>query len=214
MDPAIPLFLMLGTIVVGTIVFAIAYTVKQNKINRDTQRLITDKELLKLIADEPDGLIGIKQLAERTGISKNEARMRISSLFNYGLLRISRDKLGKNYYSLAAPLDEREPSGLSPEPFLTVDDILQLFELYDFKLDPQKLILATGLPLSIIKREMKYFEKEGIIKILYTSMHYGSPTARQFYLNEPYRSNPQQFLQREKELNAEVEELLRNDSLL
>ncbi|MEL6142276.1 MAG: hypothetical protein AAFU67_11720, partial [Bacteroidota bacterium] len=97
---------------------------------------------------------------------------------------------------------------------LTVDDLLQLFELYDYKLDAQKLILATGLPLAIIKREMKYFEKEGMIKTLYTSVHYGAPTARQFYLNEPYRSNPQQFLQREKELNAEVEELLRNDSLL
>ncbi len=196
------------------IIFLIYYIASTASAQKRTQRDLPDRDLLRLIARQPDGLLSVKQLAQESGLTKAEARARFSQLYMAGLLNRSTSKKAKYYYSLRQPLDERKPPDLSPEPFLTADDILQLFKFYDYKLDTQKLIIATGLPLRIIKREMKYFESEGMVTTLSRSVQYGAPSSKVFVLQEPYRSDPRKFLSREREMNAKVKELLRQDLMI
>jgi len=217
MEPVAFVFTLLGLTLVALVTFLIAYNAKQKKIKRETQRLVSDKQLLQLIAKQPDGILGVHELAEQTELTKKEAYTRLLALAQHGITVTSMSqtsKGGKYFFELREPLDEREAPELSPEPFLTVDDILRLFEAFDYQLDPQKMILATGLPLKIIDREMKYFQKEGVVRILYRA-HGGSTSwGRKYYLEEPYRSDPQRFLNREKEMNEKVRELLRDDLML
>jgi len=81
----------------------------------------------------------------------------------YGTLNRS---IGGNryFYGLKEPLVEDKNLTLSPDPFLTVEDLLIIFEAHDYRVSAQELIMAAGLPLSVIKREMKHFEKEGIVQ--------------------------------------------------
>lgn len=206
--------MILAGVVTIFVIFLIVLLQKQKQTRIDSQRELSDRDLLRLIAAQPDGIVSKKEVVAASRLSSSAATIRLSSLVNNGVLRINHDSYLRGYYSLAKPLEAVPDITLSPEPFLTVDDILKLFEAFDYKLDYQKLILATGLPLDILKREMKYFEKEKIIKMLFRTDSNGITSRHFFILQEPYRSKPQQFLSREKEMNQRVKELLRNDLLI
>lgn len=206
--------IVLGATLVVLTIFIIALVSQQKKTKRETQRTITDQALLRLIANQPDGLLSKQMLVDETGMTKTEASIRLTALHTASIVKASYTSSFKYYYELRKPLIEREVPPLSPEPFLTVNDILNLFQAYEYKLDFQDLIVATGLPLDVIKREMKYFEKEKVVRSLYTTNSSGTMTIRRFFLAEPYRSNPTAFLNREKELNAKVKEILREDLLI
>lgn len=214
MHPAITVLIVAGLLLMATIVFLIAYSQKEKKTKRTTQRLITDEQLLRLIAEQPDGILSAKQLAAKTELTKREAGTRLRELYRNGLLHPNVTTTREFYYRLMNPIEEKEIPALSPEPFLTVDDILQLFQTFDFQLDLQKLIIATGLPVRILLREMKYFKEQKIIKMLMSSNGAGIPVTKTYYLEEPYRSNPEQFLSRAKEMNASLKELLTEDLLV
>lgn len=206
--------MILAGVVAIFVIFLIVLLQQQKKTRINSQRDISDRDLLRLIAKQPDGMISKKELTAKSRLSSSAAVIRLSSLTTNGVLRVYHDSMLSGYYGLVKPLEEIPSLSLSPEPFLTVDDILKLFEAFDYKLDYQKLILSTGLPLDILKREMKYFEKEKIIKKLFHTDSNGIRSKQFFILQEPYRSSPAQFLSREKEMNQRVKELLRNDLLI
>ena len=199
---------------ISSLIFIFALLQYQKKTNKETQREITDRDLLRLIAAQPDQLLSPHQMRDKTGMTLNQCRTRLSALFSYGILNKSSNSRGRSFFGFRVPLVERQELELSPDPFLTVEDLLQIFEMYDYRVTPQDLIMATGLPLSVIKREMKHFEKEGILQRLSTMQQQGMTMMRFFVLQEPYRSDPEQFRRRAGVLDLEMREILRNDNLI
>ena len=203
--------LSVGVLLIGIVIALVQY---QKKQNADTQREITDQNLLRLIHREPDQLLSPHQLRDKTGLTLNQARNRLSALMYYGLLRRSTNSRGRLFYSLNEALEETPDLTLSPEPFLTVEDLLKIFAHYEYRVSPQNLIMATGLPLAVIKREMKYFEKQGIVQRLSRSSPSGMMVERFFVLQEPYRSDPERFRAKAGVLDLEMREILKNDNLI
>lgn len=175
------------------------------------QHLITDKGLLEMIAGQPGGVVSLKQLVEVTPLTKKQVRFRLMYFQGQGLVKYSHDTRMKAYYSLTAPIDERPAPPLSDKPFLTVEDILTLFKHHDYQLTLQKICMNTGLPIVVIKRELKYFTKENIVKMLYTYGADGATTSKTYILEEPYRSNPDIFMEKQEEIDFELEELLEEE---
>lgn len=215
MDPKviIPIALTVAFIVLP-LIFVIWLTAAQAKNRRVTQRIISDPDLLRLIHNEPDQLISPHLLRDRTGMTLNQARHRLSGLFMYGLLNKSVSNATRYYYSLKEPLKDPPALDLSPDPFLTVEDLLKIFKAYDYRVSAQDLIMVTGLPLGVIKREMKHFRKQGIIEHMRGMVPQGSVSNRFFILQEPYRSNPEQFRARAGTLDLELKEILLNENLI
>ncbi len=186
---------------------------KQVKHVENTQHKLSDKELLLKFEAEPDGFLTVKRLMENSDLTKSEAKFRMTYLSYMGFLKTSYNSSYKSVYSLNKKLDRREIPELSNKPFLTVEDILKLFKTYDFQLSLQNMCIATGLPLSVIKKEMKYFEKEKVIESM-TEYTADGMTGRKFWtLKEPYRSNPDKFLALETKMNLELEKLYDHNHL-
>lgn len=184
------------------------------KTNSDTQRNITDRDLLRLISSQPDGLVSPHMLADQTDLSLNQARSRLNSLMLFGILSRSANRRGRYFFELVQRLEEPEPLELSPEPFLTVNDLLTIFPAFGNRVSAQDLIMATGLPLAIIKREMRFFEKEGIVQMLYKSDSNGVVKRRTFVLQEPYRSDHQKFRDKAGVLDLKMKDILLDENLL
>lgn len=195
----------------GLIIYSIR---KYSREIRTSQDSISDKELLLLIQKQPDGLLSGKQLAERTGMSTTAARLRMYNLYSFGVLKVHYTNLASGFYSLSEPFDDKPKPELTDSPFLTVEDILTLFRHYDFRLSPQQLILATGLPLKVIKREIKYFQSQKILQTLTQTDSNGLLLSKTFVLLEPYRSHPEQFLEKQLDLNEAMEMILRKEDLV
>lgn len=208
---AIIIILSIGALMIGALIYWVMF---QKKQNADTQREISDRDLLRLLASQPDGLLSPHQLADQSGLTLNQARTRLSALMMYGILERSHNRRARYFYGLQDPLEEAPDLALSPAPFLTVEDLLNIFRHYNYRVSPQNLIMATGLPLAIIKREMKHFEAEGIVQKLQRVKHTGSVMESYFVLQEPYRSDPEQFRARAGTLDLEMREILRNDNLI
>lgn len=196
------------------ILFVIASYYYQQKQNADTQRQISDQDLLRLIDREPDQFMSPHLLEERTELTLNQARARLAALMSYGILSRSGNRKGRYYYSLNETLEEAPDLQLSPDPFLTVEDLLSIFAHYNYRVTPQNLIMATGLPLAVVKREMKHFENEGIVQRLQRANQSGMMMERFFVLQEPYRSDPEKFRARASVMDLELREILKNDNLI
>lgn len=211
MDPiGIALIMALVVPILLLIFFVYQYQANVKNIEYD-QHLITDKELLETIAQQPGGIVSVKQLTEITPLTKQQARFRLMYFQGQGLLKQSHDTGFKAHYSLAAPIDERPTPPLSDKPFLTVEDILTLFKHHNHQITLQKICMDTGLPIVVIKREIKYFMKEKIVKMLYTYGADGMTTSKTYILEEPYRSDPDIFLEKQEAIDFELEELLEED---
>jgi hypothetical protein len=190
--------------IITTIVYAFR---KQAKDNYLTQRQLTDRELLRLIAAQPDGIMTAERLALQSGLNKKQAKSRLTYLQMQGMFDVHHSNWMKGHYSLKEPLDDRPLESLSEEPFLTVEDILLLFKHHDYQLTYQKLCMSTGLPISVIKEELQYFIKEKIITKVQKADPLGMYHSLMFLLEEPYRSNTDKFLEREHEINLELEKI-------
>ena len=68
------------------------------------------------------------------------------------------------YYTLAKSIEKSYDLNLSNDPFMTVEDLMIIFKHYDYQVSLQEVCLSTGLPLKVILEEMKYFEKEKVVK--------------------------------------------------
>lgn len=184
----------------------VSYTRNVKKIE-NTQDKLSDKQLLLLFEEEPDGYLSKQRMLAKTNLTKSEVSFRLSYLGFLGLTKTLYTSSFKTLHRLADPIEKREIPELSKKPYLTVEDILKLFKVYDYKLTLQNLCLATGLPLSILKREMKFFEKEKIVEVLTEYSADGMSGKKNWVLREPYRSNPDQFLALEEKMNLELEKI-------
>lgn len=184
------------------------------KSNRQTQRQLSDKDLLLMLHNEPDQLLSPHQLVEKTGLTLTEARTRLNALYSYGILQRSYNSRGRHFFSTRDPIEKTPEFTLSNDPFLTVEDLLQIFAAYDYKVTAQQMILATGLPLAVLKRELKYFEDQKIIQKLQRTDSNGMVMKRFYVLQDPYRSDPDRFRDQADKLDLEMREILLNDNLI
>lgn len=219
MEPKTIVLTVVITIIVLALIalayWANKYYAGHKKVNRETQRFITDYAILELIESQPDGLLDAKGLAAVTELDEKEALRRLMMLHTWGVLYYMHDNWSKIHFSLRRPLDRREPPALSAEPFLTVDDIVRLFRHHDFRLTPQDLVTSTRLPANVLQREMKYFQREKVVQQLYShDPNSGTVTQKFYVLREPYRSNPEAFLEKGANMDLQLKELLRNEDLL
>jgi len=178
------------------IVIAIVYNKRYYAALDDSQNQVTDKQLIEYIDSQPDKMIDRQMIMERFGLSKFAADGRLSYFLGNGLLRTLHTSNGmKLYYTLTSPIDKPYDIDLSDEPFITVDDILAIFKHFDFRVSLQEICLVSGLPIKVIKEEMKYFEKEKIVKSLIQTDPQATMHRMVYMLEEPYKSNPDSFLQ-------------------
>ena len=208
-DGLLVLIVLSSILLFGGLIGLLIYVAMKTyeKSNLETQSYFTDREILLLISEQPDGMMTAKRLSENSTLTVKQAKTRLSYLMQQGILKVAYDNKFKYHYSLREEIDERPQLDLSDEPFLTVEDILLLFKHHDFKLTYQKACISTGLPVSIIKREFNYFIKQKIMNKVSSSSLDGSYTKYLFLLEEPYRSDPDKFLEREKEMNLELQKI-------
>ncbi|MCP9235870.1 hypothetical protein [Lewinella sp. JB7] len=207
---------IIGLMVVTAVAVAwlIYYYLKNRKVGTDTQRILSDRDLLQRLSREPDGFLTPDRLSKTSQLTKSQARIRLQKLSMAGMVDQAYNKRLKAHYSLRHPIAEREQPVLSSDPFLTVEDLLTIFELYDYRPRDQDLIMSTGLPLALIRREMKYFSGAGIVDILHMSEGYGKQSQRIYVLVEPYRSRPEEFRSLADRCDLELRTLLRNDNFI
>ncbi len=201
----LPIAIVGVSLIVMTLI--IIYGVKSfQKAVKASYDKISDRDLVLFIDKQPDKVVDKKLVARTFGLSKTMTSSRLSSLHHNGVLSVLTNKSMTSYsYTLSKPIDKSYNIDLSQEPFMTLEDLLNIFKHCDYKVSMQELILITGLPLKVIKREMKYFEKENIIKIMLKAKNDYS-YQRVYMLNEPYRSNPDAFLKLEN-TNFELREI-------
>ncbi len=205
--------LLLLFFVVFPLLFVAIQAVYKSRVRKSTQRTISDPDLLRLIHNEPDQMVSPHILSAKTDLSLNAARSRLGELMNYGIF--NRNVGGSRYYySLKEPLPEDKNLPLSSDPFLTVEDLLVIFEAYNGRVSAQDLIMATGLPLGILKREMKHFQKQGIVRAMRGYSQNGFVMQRFFILEEPYRSNPDRFRAKAEKLDLEMKKILVDEKYL
>jgi predicted DNA-binding transcriptional regulator len=177
-----------------------------NKSINASHDKVSDRDILLFVDEQPDKIIDKKLVARTFGLSKSQVRSRLASLHQNGVLSVLYSKSMTKYsYTLSRPINKNNEIDLSQEPFMTLEDLLKIFKHYDYQVSMQELILVTGLPITVIKREMKYFENEKIIKIM-LKMQNQFTYERLYMLNEPYRSNPDAFLRLEN-TNFELREI-------
>lgn len=178
---------------------------------------MSDKELLLFVDSQPDKLLDADMVARSTSLSTKEAKMRIRNLTYKGLLKIASSHGGfKYYYSLIQPIRKGPYPTLSSDPFLTVSDLMILFKFFDYRLSLQDICLSTGLPINVIKEEMKYFVKKEIIKQVTARVGDGVTylsSARFYILMDPYRSNPDAYLEQEEEIDLDLGEIYNKSGL-
>jgi len=202
--------LVIGGIIVGSLLVMTAiilYSVKYYNTSLETSyALYNDKDILLYIDDQLDKIVSSKMMERKFNDNKSRCATRLRLLHQNGLLKVLYNRtMTKYYYTLVRPITKSYDLELSNEPFMTLEDLLKIFKHYDYKVTMQELILVTGLPMKVIKREMKYFEKEKIARLMYTSDVPG--VYQQLYmLNDPYRTNPEAFLKLEN-VNLELEEI-------
>ncbi|NJC26304.1 hypothetical protein [Neolewinella antarctica] len=199
------------------LLYLLFYVIRSQQVANETQRDVSDADLIKLIHDQPDQLLSPHQLASFTGITVNQARHRLTAFNTAGMLTMSYNKRGRYFYALKQAYRDPAQVSFSPDPFLTVEDLLQLFAANDNRANIQDIILATRLPLQILKRELKHFEKEGFIQQLTASSTQeleGGKMAKFYVLQEPYRSEPHRFRERAGTLDLELKQLLKKENLI
>lgn len=192
------------------IFFAIYYTKKSNTAVRNSQADVSDKKLIEFINGQPDKIVNSKSLMEEFGLTKFEAKGRLRHFMTNGLLKGMTTSNGmRYYYTLTKPVDRSYDLSLTDDPFMTVEDLMLIFKHYDYQVTLQEICLCTGLPIKVILEEMKYFEKEKVIKCLLQSGNGGFSYQKVYMLCEPYRSNPDNYIGLE-DVNFELKEIYEN----
>jgi len=186
---------LLFTVLLLIIFFAIYYIKKSNRAVNDSQVDVSDKKLIEFINNQPDKIVNSKALVDEFGLTKFEAGGRLRHFMTNGLLRRMTTRNGmKTYYTLSKPVEKSYDLVLTDDPFMTVEDLMLIFKHNDYQVSLQEICLCTGLPIKVILEEMKYFEKEEVIKCLLLSINSGFSHQKVYVLCEPYRSNPESYM--------------------
>lgn len=207
------LFLFLGGVVMLIAAIAGFVTTRSEQHHEDTQRLISDLDILRLFEQQKGGLLSTEMLAKRTGLTKAQMQSRLTTLSQGGLLTAGPNPTGmKYYYELAAPLEEQPGLVLSDQAFLVVEDLQKIFEAYDYKVSPHDLMVSTGLPWKVLSREMQYFRKQGIVDVAYIARP--GDASKQYILMDDYHPSQTLDLNSRERINAEVKQVLYDENLL
>ena len=182
----------------------------------DSYYTMTDKDLLMLIDSQPDKLISAEMVSNNTSLTKKEAKARLTNLIYKGVLKSSHASGFKYFYSLKQPIRPGPYPTLSNDPFLTVGDLMLLFKHFDYRVSIQDICMATGLPVSVIREEMKHFIKKEIVREVINAVsdgmtHYSS--SRFYILRDPYRNNPDAYLEQEEAIDFELKEIYKQAGL-
>lgn len=209
----VSLLMFVTGLFIATAAFFGFFASRKTQTNVDTQQIITDLALLRLFEQQPGGLLSPKMVAEKTGLTKVEASSRLQSLSSGGLLRagMSHNRL-MHYYELAAPLEEATGIVLSDEPFLTLEDLQQIFVAYNYRVSPHDLMVTTGLPWRMLSLEMQHFRKAGIIEV--ANIARPGDSSKQYILVETYHPSGKLNLDSRNRINAEVKKVLYDENLL
>ncbi len=173
---SIPLPIIIVVSVITICTNLVYYLVSKHRSDiAESQEVVSDKQIIEFINGQPDKFIDAQMLANYYDISKSHAKSRLTHLNTNGIVEglYTKNTL-KYYYTLTRPIEKPYDLKLSSEPFMTMEDLMVIFKHFDFKVSLMELCLSTGLPIAVIKREMKYFEKEKILKLLYKQNYYGS----------------------------------------
>lgn len=203
---ALSIFVIVASVVVAVTLFFVMISMwikSYNSIKESSQIKITDKELILLIENQPDGFVSKAFLIKNTPLDKKEVNIRLQELSYKGIVKYAYSNKFKYYYSLKESGADHKTAELSDVPFLTIEDLFELFELHDNRLTLQKVCLSTGLPLSIIDEQLKYFIKEDIILKL---SNYEN-TVAQYILSEKYKKKGLDKLE-ENEINLDLSKIV------
>lgn len=206
--PGFAILIILGGILttIAMIVMAMKYSKKYYSPDA-THITASDKEILLLIGDQKDGLLNISQLVKHTGMTKSEAKKRITILSIKGIVKTGYTSSMKYYYSLKQPIKPGPYPSLSTDPFLTLGDLMSLFKFFDYRLSIQDICMATNLPVSIIASEMKYFIKEKIVDALHHTSTDGMTSYKFYILKGEYRDDPDKYQEIQKEIDLDLSKL-------
>ncbi len=200
------------TVTILTLVIFCYWMYRSYYKTHDSFHEMTDKEIFEFIGKQPDGLVSVELLTNNSVLTKSAARTRLSSLAMKGLLATNHTKSFKTYYSLKERIKGAPYPSLSSHPFLSLGHLMILFKHFDYKLSVQHICLVTNLPVTVIMKEMKYFEKEKVVEGISQNIGQddgmGSAPTRSFYiLKEPYRNNPDAYLEKEEKFNLDLEKM-------
>lgn len=205
---------MISILVVALSIMAllIVWGVRQHRSSMNaSETRLTDRDLLLLINAEPDRIINAANLAKKSGISLSQARTRLHRLMYAGVVHQMTSGF-KYFYELKNPIQKENLIDLSDNPFISIEDLITLFEHFEYKMTLQNICIATGLPFKIIKEEMKYFQKEGVVHEM--SQHSGTGLiANKFYtLQDGFKGSRGDFVARDKEINLDLEQIYKKIS--
>jgi len=114
-EMAIIIAILTATFIALALIFI--YTFRKlnpsTKVLESDQHLLTDKELIQVIANQPGGIASVKQLADVTPLSSKQLQARLTYFAFQGIVKSQIDTKFKNHYSLMAPIDERPAPKLS-----------------------------------------------------------------------------------------------------
>jgi len=204
---AIVLLVVSVVFMIGIISWSVT---KYRRMLGKSRDIISDRDLLLLINEEPDRIISASNLAKKTEMNINQASMRLSRLNFNGLVRAMSSGF-KSFYELKKEIDSKDLLQLSEKPFISIEDLFTLFKHFEHKMDLQDICVATGLPFKVIKREMKYFEKEGIVHYMHSHSTDGTTANRFYTLQDAYKGNSGNNDLRFEAINLDLEKIYREE---
>ena len=154
---------------------------RHQAIQRVSQQGLSDIEILQIFHRQPDRILSIRDLSQKTGLSKSVLRAKLSQFQLNGILR-SYSTGTRTYYELKKSL----PLGgkvIFSEAYLHLEDIYHIFHLCDFQVSLADVMSLTGFSLKAAKAELKEFIRDGVLARI--SNRLGT---RIYVLNEPHKS--------------------------
>lgn len=203
-------FVVFGVVITCCLIVGLIISSYSRSVTK-SQSILSDRDLLLLLNSEPDRILSAQQLARKTGMTKSQASSRLTSLVWKGLVSQMYSGI-KSFYELRRPIEAQNLVELSDQPYISIEDLFKLFDHFDQKMDLQDICIATGLPFKVIEREMKYFEKEGIVHKMTKMSQDGISTNKIFYtLQESYKKRDSNDALRLREINNDLEMIYRNE---
>lgn len=186
--------------------FLIVWGVKRHQITMgQSDNILSDRGLLLLINAEPDRIINAVSLAKKSGMSLGQARTRLQRLQFAGVVNSMSSGI-KSFYELKTPIEQEDLISLSDQPFISIEDLFTLFDHFKHKMSLQDICVATGLPFKVIKEEMKYFQKEGVVHSM--TQHNGSGmVASKFYTLQDAYKNRKGNSEDNEEMNLDLKKI-------
>lgn len=144
--------------------FAIKYSVDYYNKIYPSEYEVTDRDLMLAIRQEVDHIITTEALSAKLGITNKELKTRMNRLLYAGVIKKIYDSRMKALWTLKENLSSVKPINLSQPNRLSLMDIEKIFHEYGYKVTMSDLLMATGLPFVVLRKELKRLIKEGYIR--------------------------------------------------